>query len=135
MAKIFVKLGKKASSFRDPSINLTIRPGQVVELKLYHQNAPRVKSALNGGYLVMVADPHREADKGAPKAKTAEELKEEFIGMVETNVDARKIEKYFKLEEFKTLAEVFDIELEEDDTKKSILEALMEAVSSDNTEE
>lgn len=130
---IYVKLGKKASSFRDAALNLTIRPGEVKKLVPHQQNSPRVRSALNGGYLVMVTEPKPVAPE--TKSKTPEELKEEFMGMVETNVDAKKIEKYFKLEEFKTLAGVFDIELEEDDTKKSILEALMEAVSSDNTEE
>ena len=122
---IYVKLGKEASSFRDAALNLTIRPGEVKKLVPHQQNSPRVRSALNGGYLVMVAEPKQVASD--TKSKTPEELKEEFMGMVETNVDAKKIEKYFKLEEFKTLAEVFDIELEEDDTKKSILEALMEA--------
>lgn len=131
---IYVKLGKKASSFRDAALNLTIRPGEVKKLVPHQQNSPRVRSALNGGYLIMVSEPKQVAPE-TTKSKTPEELKEEFMGMVETNVDAKKIEKYFKLDEFKTLAGVFDIELEEDDTKKSILEALMEAVSSDNTEE
>ena len=124
MAKIYVTLGKKASSFRDQSQNITILPGQVVELNLYQQNQPKIRSALNGGHLIMVADP-KQAPEG-PKVKTPEELREEFFAMVEVEKDTNKIIKYFTLDQFKQIAELEGIEVDEKDTKKTIFEALID---------
>lgn len=132
MANIFVKLGKKASSFRDQSLNLTILPGQVKELNLYQQNSRKVKAALNGGHLVITTDPKAgHEEEGAKVVKTPESLSEEFFGMVEVEKDVNKILRYFTAEQFKQIAEFNGIEVEEKDTKKDIYEAL----TSDDDEE
>lgn len=130
MAKIFVKLGKKANSFRDQSLNLTILPGQVVELNLYQQNSRKVRAALNGGHLVVATDPKQQ--KGPEThVKTPEELREEFFGMVEVEKDANKIIKYFTLDQFKQIAEIEEIEVEDGDTKKDIFDAIISASTED----
>lgn len=123
MAKIYVALGKKASSFRDQSQNITILPGQVVELNLYQQNQPKIRAALNGGHLVMVANP-KQAPEAPKVVKTPEELHEEFFAMLEVEKDTNKIIKYFTLDQFKQIAELEGIEVEDKDTKKDIFEAL-----------
>lgn len=125
MAKIFVKLGKKASSFRDASLNLSIRPGEVVELNLYQQNAPRVKRALNGGHLIRVADPKQVVENPNP-VKSPEELYEEFQGMIETGAENKTIKSYFTLDQLKQIAAVAEVEIESNDTKATIIEALKE---------
>lgn len=126
MAKMFVKLGKKANSFRDQSLNLTILPGQVVELNLYQQNSRKVRAALNGGHLIVTSDPKLADHSGTEKhVKTPEELREEFMGMVEVESDVNKIIKYFTLDQFKQIAEIEGIEVEDGDTKKDIYEALV----------
>lgn len=122
MANMFVKLGDKAGIFRDQSLNLTIRKGEVVTINLYQQNSKKVKAALNGGHLVVTTDPKLKQET---KVKTPEDLYEEFKGMLEVEKDTNKIIKYFTLDQFKSIASVANIEVEESDTKKSIFEALV----------
>lgn len=122
MANMFVKLGDKAGIFRDQSLNLTIRKGEVVTINLYQQNSKKVKAALNGGHLVVTTDPKLKQET---KVKTPEDLYEEFKGMLEVEKDTNKILKYFTLDQFKSIASVANIEVEESDTKKSIFEALV----------
>lgn len=122
MANMFVKLGEKAGIFRDQSLNLTIRKGEVVSINLYQQNSKKVKAALNGGHLVVTTDPKLKQET---KVKTPEDLYEEFKGMLEVEKDTNKIIKYFTLDQFKAIASVANIEVEESDTKKSIFEALV----------
>lgn len=129
MANIFVKLGKKANSFRDQSLNLTILPGQVVELNLYQQNSRKVRAALNGGHLVVTTDLKSKTEE--THVKTPEELREEFFGMVEVEKDTNKIIKYFTLDQFKQIAELEEIEVEAGDTKKDIFEAIISASTED----
>lgn len=122
MANMFVKLGDKAGIFRDQSLNLTIRKGEVVTINLYQQNSKKVKAALNGGHLVVTTDPKLKQET---QVKTPEDLYEEFKGMLEVEKDTNKIIKYFTLDQFKSIASVANIEVEESDTKKSIFEALV----------
>lgn len=119
---MFVKLGDKAGIFRDQSLNLTIRKGEVVTINLYQQNSKKVKAALNGGHLVVTTDPKLKQET---QVKTPEDLYEEFKGMLEVEKDTNKIIKYFTLDQFKSIASVANIEVEESDTKKSIFEALV----------
>ena len=122
MANMFVKLGDKAGIFRDQSLNLTIRKGEVVTINLYQQDSKKVQAALNGGHLVVTTDPKLKQET---KVKTPEDLYEEFKGMLEVEKDTNKIIKYFTLDQFKSIASVANIEVEESDTKKSIFEALV----------
>ena len=122
MAHMFVKLGDKAGIFRDQSLNLTIRKGEVVTINLYQQNSKKVKAALNGGHLVVTTDPKLKQET---KVKTPEDLYEELKGMLEVEKDTNKILKYFTLDQFKSIASGGNREVEESDAKKSIFEALV----------
>lgn len=51
---------------------------------------------------------------------------EKFKEMVESGMTSEKIAKAFNLETLKTMAASFDIEVTDEDTKSSIVEALME---------
>lgn len=51
---------------------------------------------------------------------------EKFKEMVESGMTSEKIAKAFNLETLKTMAASFDIEVTDEDTKLSIVEALME---------
>lgn len=129
MAKTYVKLGKKASSFRDQAMNITILPGQVVELNLKQMNSRKIKAALNGGHLVYTEAPSKPETKST---KTVEELYEEFNAMVEAGESEDKVLKTFTLDQFKQFAEIAGLEVEKNDTKKTIYEAL---TSEDEDEE
>lgn len=131
----FVKLGKKASFFRDPNFDISIAPGEVVELNVRQLNSRRIHGALNGGYLVYTEDPSKatpgtKASKDKDKVEkveiSLEDLQDSFQGMVKAGESMGKILKTFNLSDLKRLAEAADIEVEDSDTKKTIYEALVE---------
>ena len=121
----FVKLGKKASFFRDSNLDISITPGEVVELNVKQLNSAKIRRALNGGHLVYTDDP-RKAEDTAKKEPTVEELVEAFTKMVINGDSKDKIMKTFNLEELKALSKAADIELEPTDTKSTICDALIE---------
>lgn len=131
MAKTYVKLGKKASSFRDQASNVTILPGQVVGLDLKQMNSRKIKAALNGGHLVYAEAPAKQDPK---PVKTVQELYEEFYEMVEGGEAEDKILKAFTLDQFKQLADLAGLEVEKNDTKKTIYEALISEVGEGDEE-
>ena len=131
----YVKLGSKASFFRAASIDLSIAPGEVVALNVKQMNNRLVKRALQGGHLVLTA----KEDTKQKVELTPEELKESFMEMVGSGDDAKKISKNFSMSELKTIAAVFDIEVEADDKKVDVVMALLNEVGEpeeeDETEE
>ena len=127
----FVKLGKKASFFRDSNLDISITTGEVVELNVKQLNSAKVRRALNGGHLVYTDDP-RKAEDTAKKDPTVEELVEAFTKMVINGDSKEKIMKTFNLEELKVLSKAADIELESTDTKSTICDALIEDCKENN---
>ena len=130
----FVKLGKKASFFRDSNLDISITTGEVVELNVKQLNSPKIRRALNGGHLVYTEDP-RKAEDTAKKELTLEELVEAFAKMVINGDSKDKIMKTFNLEELKALSKAADIELEPTDTKSTICDALIEDCKESNKAE
>ena len=127
----FVKLGKKASFFRDSNLDISITTGEVVELNVKQLNSAKIRRALNGGHLVYTDDP-RKAEDTAKKGPTVEELVEAFTKMVINGDSKDKIMKTFNLEELKALSKAADIELEPTDTKSTICDALIEDCKENN---
>ena len=130
----FVKLGKKASFFRDSNLDISIATGEVVELNVKQLNSAKIRRALNGGHLVYTDDP-RKAEDTAKKEPTVEELVEAFTKMVINGDSKDKIMKTFNLEELKALSKAADIELEPTDTKSTICDALIEDCKENNKAE
>lgn len=130
----FVKLGKKASFFRDSNLDISITTGEVVELNVKQLNSAKIRRALNGGHLVYTEDP-RKAEDTAKKELTLEELVEAFAKMVINGDSKDKIMKTFNLEELKALSKAADIELEPTDTKSTICDALIEDCKESNKAE
>lgn len=130
----FVKLGKKASFFRDSNLDISITTGEVVELNVKQLNSSKIRRALNGGHLVYTDDP-RKAEDTAKKEPTVEELVEAFTKMVINGDSKDKIMKTFNLEELKALSKAADIELEPTDTKSTICDALIEDCKENNKAE
>ena len=114
-----VTLGKKASIFHDAYLGITIRKDQVVDLKVNQMRSAKINRAINGGFLVRVTE--------EPVVKSPIE---KFNNMVEAGMSKEKIKKAFSFDQLKEIARENDIELEDNDTKDSILEALL-----DSTEE
>lgn len=124
MANITVQLGENASVFHDMKTGLTITKGQVVELNLAQQMNPKIKAALGGGHLVRVIGLPKEVKKEEVKYNP-EEDKEKFIELFNQGLDIKKLANNFNLAQLKGVAELFEIEVEEDDTKASIVEAIV----------
>lgn len=119
MANITVQLGEKASVFHDMKTGLTITKGQTVELNLHQQMNPKIKAALGGGHLVRVVGLPKEVNHNP------EEDKAKFIDLFNQGLDIKKLSNNFNLIQLKGIAELFEIEVEEDDTKASIVEAIV----------
>lgn len=126
MANITVQLGENASVFHDMKTGLTITKGQVVELNLQQQMNPKIKAALGGGHLVRVIGLPKEVKEIEKEVKyNPEEDKAKFIDLFNQRLDIKKLSNNFNLTQLKGIAELFEIEVEEDDTKASIVEAIV----------
>ena len=132
-----VKVGLKAYIFHDQSTGITIKKGEIKELTPQQYNSKRIRSAINGGHLVItneyICSPYRgntneNIEKEIKKDVKVDNKKaiEKFKEMVESGMTSEKIAKAFNLETLKTMAASFDIEVTDEDTKLSIVEALME---------
>jgi hypothetical protein len=119
-----VTLGKKAGIFHDPSSGITIKKGEIKELSSIQVNNRKIRAALNGGHLVYADVEKKESQINDSK------LKENFESMVKSGKDISKIKKAFSLDNLKTIAGLYNVELDENDTKDSILEVIIEEVSS-----
>lgn len=126
MANITVQLGENASVFHDMKSGLTITKGQVVELNLQQQMNPKIKAALGGGHLVRVIGLPKEVKEIEKEVKyNPEEDKVKFVDLFNQGLDIKKLSNNFNLIQLKGIAELFEIEVEEDDTKASIVEAIV----------
>ncbi len=123
MANITVQLGENASVFHDMKTGLTITKGQTVELNLQQQMNPKIKAALGGGHLVRVVGLPKEVKEEVNH--NPEEDKAKFIDLFNQGLDIKKLSNNFNLTQLKGIAELFEIEVEEDDTKASIVEAIV----------
>lgn len=111
-----VILNEKASIFHDAYLGITIKKGETYELKSAMLQAPSIKRAINGGFLIRVAE----------ESNTGKSLAQKFSEMAEAGVSADKLKKTFNLAQLKEIAEANGLEVEADDTKDSIIEALLE---------
>ena len=122
----YVKLGPKASFFRAAAIDLSVAPGEVVALNAKQMNNGLVKRALNGGHLVLTTKEDKKPE--SPKL-TPEQLKESFVEMVSAGDDEKKIAKNFSMEELKTIAAAYEIEVEAEDKKVDVVMAILNEIA------
>lgn len=116
----YVKLGPKASFFRAASIDLSIAPGEVKAINAKQMNNRAVKKALNGGHLVITTKEDKDQ-----KTLSIEEIRDSFVQMVKENEDHKKISKTFSMDELKDIASTYGIEVEPEDKKIDIVEAII----------
>ena len=122
----YVKLGPKASFFRAAAIDLSVAPGEVVALNAKQMNNCLVKRALNGGHLVLTT---KEDQKPESTKLTPEQIHESFVEMASSGEDAKKIAKNFSMEELKTIAATYEIEVEADDKKVDVVTAILDEIA------
>lgn len=128
----YIKLNPKANIFHDPGTGLTVLKGQVVEITETQARTGKIKAAISGGHL-QYADKPKESDTKVDTVKEldAEALLEKYQGLLANGVVNSKIEKAFKIDELKAIALELELELEEGETKATLVEAITTELSED----
>lgn len=132
-----VRLGKNASVFHDPYSGVTVKPGKVVEISSLQARTRKIRDAINGGCLVVATSeeaPKKQVVNKTPDA-TPEELRKSFDSMVEADTNTEDLLNVFNKKELAAIAGTYEIEVEKEDTKNSILSALLEAYDEANAAE
>lgn len=138
MAK-YVKLNPKSSIFYDPVSKVKVLRNEVVEITDKQYNTRVIRAALSNGYLMEVdGKPGVQADVKPIPSQTeqanenpanVEELKSQFLELVEAGETPEKIKGRFNTTELKELALSMDIEPEDGDTKLDLVQAIMDELA------
>lgn len=122
MAK-YISLGPKANGFFDQTTGLTIARGEKVEINDRQLRSRRISMALNSGHLIFV-QPDQEVEKNseADIRKLDKKLKAQF----DKGVTLDKMVKDVTMDQAKAIAEIHEIEVDEKDTVKDIIAAVVE---------
>ena len=124
-----VILGVKAEVFHDQTTGVTVRKGEVKELNMYQLNSKRIRNAIQGGHLVYTSDEQETHDTKVAKEENLKRLKSKLTKLKEKGIDPVKASEAFTFDDLKSLAESMDIEVEENDTKVTIVTSLYEGVN------
>ena len=124
MAKtFFIALGQKANGFFDQFTGITVAPGEKLEINERQRNSKRINMAINTGHLVIV-QPDEAIEKVDVKA--TENLDKKLRKAFEKGVTVEKLCKDISLDQAKALAELHDIEIDDNDTVQILIEAVVE---------
>ena len=134
MASSYVKLGDKANIFHDQSTGLTICKGDVVELTPRQLLQKRVKAAIAAGHLQYTTPAQAKEEKKLSAEESLKVLSKKFKDLYDAGKEPAKIAKAFTLDELKLLAEQAEIQIEKDDTKETIAQAICEEIDESDEE-
>lgn len=124
MAKtFFIALGQKANGFFDQFTGITVAPGEKLEINERQRNSKRINMAINAGHLVIV-QPDEAVEKVDVKA--TDNLDKKLRKAFEKGVTVEKLCKDISLDQAKALAELHDIEIDDNDTVQILIEAVVE---------
>lgn len=119
MENIKYKLGPKANYFYDPTNGKKVTPDKEVEFTTKDLLSKRTKAAINSMHLVRV---EKEAKKEKASAPTID-LETRFRAAFEQG-GVEEVGKAFKKAELRELAISLNFEVQEEDTKATLIEAL-----------
>lgn len=119
----FITLGPKANGFFDQTTGITIARGEKVEINDRQLRSRRIAMALNSGHLVF-AQPDQEVKK--EKETDLQKLDKKLKAQYEKGVTLDKMTKDITMDQAKALADAHEIEVDEGDTVKDIIEAIVE---------
>ena len=123
-------LGQKASIFFDASTGLKIIKGHIVEPNSKQTTSRKFKNALDNGFIVKVSEEVIDKSKNDPLENlTTSELLSRFKQLFEEGLKPNMIAKKFNLQNLKDIAESIDLEVEEDDTKNTLVEAIIKEIT------
>lgn len=120
-----VRLGAQANFFYDPHTGIKVLKNKVIELTARQYQAKKIRAALNSGYLALVSDENEVPAKDESKVETN---KEKFEALLKAGATTKKIADSFTQEAIKDLAEEYEVEPEEKDTKEEIVKVIIETI-------
>lgn len=132
MARL-VTVNENANIFHDQTTGITIIKGEKKELNDYQLNTKRIRAALASGHLVYATEENDPIPTISKEEKT-KALVKKIQALYKAGTDPKKIEKQFSLEDLKDIATSFDITPEDDDTKATLVEAILEEISAKKEE-
>lgn len=133
----YLKLGDNATSFYDMGTGLKISGKDVVAVNdAYINQGKRTRRALQGGHLIYATKEEYEEANGvkAESENNTESLLKKFYNLYQSGKSTKELADAFNKAQLVKIAEAAELEVEEADTKSSLVEAIIEQIESTNDE-
>ena len=126
----YLKLGDNATSFYDMGTGLKISGKDVVAVnEAYINQGKRTRRALQGGHLIYATQEEYEEANGV-KA----DLSKKFYTLYQSGKSTKELADAFNKAQLVKIAEAAELEVEDADTKSSLVEAIIEQIESTDDE-
>ena len=132
----YLKLGDNATSFYDMGTGLKISGKDVVAVNdAYINQGKRTRRALQGGHLIYATkEEYEEANGVKAENNTVESLSKKFYNLYQSGKSTKELADTFNKAQLVKIAEAAELEVEEADTKSSLVEAIIEQIESTDEE-
>lgn len=137
----YLKLGDNATSFYDMGTGLKISGKDVVAVnEAYINQGKRTRRALQGGHLIYATKEEYEEANGVKaesentENNTVESLSKKFYNLYQSGKSTKELADAFNKAQLVKIAEAAELEVEEADTKSSLVEAIIEQIESTDEE-
>lgn len=136
----YLKLGDNATSFYDMGTGLKISGKDVVAVnEAYINQGKRTRRALQGGHLIYATKEEYEEANGVKaesenENNTVESLSKKFYNLYQSGKSTKELADAFNKAQLVKIAEAAELEVEEADTKSSLVEAIIEQIESTDDE-
>lgn len=138
----YLKLGDNATSFYDMGTGLKISGKDVVAVnEAYINQGKRTRRALQGGHLIYATKEEYEEANGVKAESenntvenTVESLSKKFYNLYQSGKSTKELADAFNKAQLVKIAEAAELEVEEADTKSSLVEAIIEQIESTDEE-
>lgn len=133
----YLKLGDNATSFYDMGTGLKISGKDVVAVNdAYINQGKRTRRALQGGHLIYATQEEYEEANGvkAESENNTVSLSDKFYNLYQSGKSTKELADAFNKAQLVKIAEASELEVEEADTKSSLVEAIIEQIESTDEE-
>lgn len=138
----YLKLGDNATSFYDMGTGLKISGKDVVAVnEAYINQGKRTRRALQGGHLIYATKEEYEEANGVKAESenntvesTVESLSKKFYNLYQSGKSTKELADAFNKAQLVKIAEAAELEVEDADTKSSLVEAIIEQIESTDDE-
>ena len=134
----YLKLGDNATSFYDMGTGFKISGKDVVAVnEAYINQGKRTRRALQGGHLIYATkEEYEEANgvKAESENNTVESLSKKFYNLYQSGKSTKELADAFNKAQLVKIAEAAELEVEDADTKSSLVEAIIEQIESTDDE-